>query len=120
MHRYLSKSLQLVAHFESFEIQRIPRSQDRRADALSRLASTSLSDLSRAVLVEVLAEPGYEGEVVCPIYPGDTWMGPLVRFLSRGELPEDRTESGKLQRKAARYVLQGNFLYKRSYLDPWL
>ncbi|XP_027157746.1 uncharacterized protein LOC113759379 [Coffea eugenioides] len=120
MHRYVSKVLQLVAHFESFEIQRIPRSQNRRADALSRLASISFSDLNKTVLVEVLAEPGYEGEVVYPIYPGDTWMGPLVRFLSQGELPEDRPESRKLQRKAARYVLRQNLLYKRSYLGPWL
>ncbi|XP_027173140.1 uncharacterized protein LOC113772850 [Coffea eugenioides] len=120
MHRYLSKVLQLVTHFESFEIQRIPRSQNRRADALSRLASTSFSDLNKTVLVEVLAKPGYVGEVVCLIYPGDTWMGPLVRFLSRGELPEDRAESRKLQRKAARYALRGDLLYKRSYLDPWL
>nr|XP_027089516.1 uncharacterized protein LOC113710608 [Coffea arabica] len=106
MHRYLSK--------------RIPRSQNRRADALSRLASTSFSDLNKTVLVEVLAEPGYEGEEVYPIYPGDTWMGPLVRFLSRGELPEDRAESRKLQRKAARYAFRQGLLYKRSYLGPWL
>ncbi|XP_027155087.1 uncharacterized protein LOC113755239 [Coffea eugenioides] len=46
-------------------------------------------------------------------------MGPLVRFLCQGELPEDRAESRKLQRKAARYVLWDNLLYKRSYLGPW-
>ncbi|XP_071916083.1 uncharacterized protein [Coffea arabica] len=120
MHRYLSKVLQLVAHFESFEIQRIPRSQNRRADALSRLASTSFSDLNKTVLVEVLAEPRYEGEVVYLIYPGDTWMGPLVRFLGHGELPEDRAESRKLQRKAARYTFRQGLLYKRLYLGPWL
>ncbi|XP_027158219.1 uncharacterized protein LOC113759836 [Coffea eugenioides] len=120
MHRYLSKVHQLVAHFESFEIQKIPRSQNKRADALSRLASTSFSDLNRSVLVEVLAEPGYIEEVVCPVYLGDTWMGPLIRFLSRRELPDDRAESRKLQRKAARYALRQNLLYKRSYLGPWL
>ncbi|XP_027158450.1 uncharacterized protein LOC113760075 [Coffea eugenioides] len=118
MHRYLSKVHQLIAHFESFEIQKIPRSQNKRADALSRLASTSFSDLNRSVLVEVLAEPGYIEEVVCPVYPGDTWMGPLIRFLSRGELPDDRAESRKLQRKVARYALRQNLLYKRSYLAP--
>nr|XP_027118429.1 uncharacterized protein K02A2.6-like [Coffea arabica] len=47
-------------------------------------------------------------------------MGPLIRFLSQGELPEDRVESRKLQRKAIRYTLQQNLLYKRSYLNPWL
>nr|XP_027090396.1 uncharacterized protein LOC113711428 [Coffea arabica] len=47
-------------------------------------------------------------------------MGPLIRFLSRGQLPDDRAESRKLQRKAARYALRQNLLYKRSYLGPWL
>nr|XP_027082689.1 uncharacterized protein LOC113705025 [Coffea arabica] len=120
MQRYLSKVLQLVAYFESFEIQRIPRSQNRRADALSRLASTSFADLNKTVLVEVLAEPGYREDMVYPICPGNTWMGPLVRFLNQGELPEDRAESRKLQRKAARYTLRQGLLYKRSYLGPWL
>ncbi|XP_071921935.1 uncharacterized protein [Coffea arabica] len=106
MHHYLSKVHQLIAHFESFEIQRIPRSQNKRADALSRLASTSFSDLNKSVLVEVLAEQGYLEEVVCPVYPGDTWMGPLIRFFSLEELPDDRAESRKLQRKAARYALR--------------
>mgnify|MGYP004724441875 CR=1 FL=1 len=90
MNRCLSKVLQLCAHVESVEIQKIPRSQNRRADTLSRLASTSFSDLNKTVLVEVLAEPRYKGEVVYPIYPGDIWMGPLIRFLIQGELTEDR------------------------------
>ncbi|XP_027150213.1 uncharacterized protein LOC113750438 [Coffea eugenioides] len=120
MHRYLSKVHQLVAHFESFEIQRIPWSQNKGADALSRLTSTSFSDLNKTILVEVLVESEYLEEVVCPVYPGDTWMGPLIRFLSQGELPEDQTKSRKLQRKAARYGLRQNLLYKRSYLGLWL
>nr|XP_027124543.1 uncharacterized protein LOC113741245 [Coffea arabica] len=120
MQRYLSKVLQLVAHFESFEIQRIPRSQNRRADALSRLASTSFADLNKTVLVEVLAEPGYEGGEVYPIYSEDTWMGPLVRFLGQGELLEDRAESRKLQRKAARYTLRQGLLYKRMLVKKTL
>ena len=120
MQRYLSKIHQLTAHFESFEIQRISRLQNKRADALSRLASTSFSDLNKMVFIEVLAEPGHLEEIICPVYSDDTWMGPLVRFLGQGKLQEDRAEARKLQRKTARYALQQNLLYKRSYLDSWL
>ncbi|XP_027165899.1 uncharacterized protein LOC113765851 [Coffea eugenioides] len=101
MQRYLSKVHQLTAYFESFEIQRIPRSQNRRADALSRLASTSFSDLNKTILVEVLSEPGYMKEVACP-----------------GILPEGQAEARKIQRKSARYALRDGELYKRSYLGP--
>nr|XP_027124399.1 uncharacterized protein LOC113741115 [Coffea arabica] len=120
MRRYLSKIHQLTAYFTYFEIQRIPRSENKRADALSRLASTSFSDLNKTVLVEVLDEPGYVEEVACPIHSEDTWMTPFILFLSQGTLPEDRTEARKIQRKAARYALRDGELYKRSYLGPWL
>ncbi|XP_027156081.1 uncharacterized protein LOC113756723 [Coffea eugenioides] len=120
MQRYLSKVHQLTAYFKSFEIQRIPRSQNKRADALSRLASTSFSDLSKTVLVEVLSEPGYVEEVACPVHSEETWMTPFILFLGQGVLPEDRAEARKIQRKAARYALRDGELYKRSYLGPWL
>ncbi|XP_071924890.1 uncharacterized protein [Coffea arabica] len=70
MQRYLSKVHQLTTHFESFEIQKIPRSQNKRADALSRLASTSFSALNKTVLIKVLVEPGYSEEIVYPVYSG--------------------------------------------------
>ncbi|XP_027182223.1 uncharacterized protein LOC113780640 [Coffea eugenioides] len=120
MQRYLSKVHQLTAYFESFEILRIPRSQNRRADALSRLASTSFSDLNKTVLVEVLDEPGYLGEVACPVHLGDMWMSPFILFLDQEILPEDRAEARRIQRKAARFALREGELYKRSYLGPWL
>ncbi|XP_027178148.1 uncharacterized protein LOC113777314 [Coffea eugenioides] len=120
MQRYLSKVHQLIAYFESFEIQRILRSQNRRADALSRLVSTSFSDLNKTVLVEVLSEPEYMEEVACPVNTGETWMSPFILFLGQGVLPEDRVEARKIQRKSARYALRDGELYKRSYLGPWL
>ncbi|XP_071912133.1 uncharacterized protein [Coffea arabica] len=59
MQRYLSKIYQLAAYFESFEIQKIPRSQNKRTDALFRLTTTSFSVVHKTILVEVLAEPDY-------------------------------------------------------------
>ncbi|XP_071928199.1 uncharacterized protein [Coffea arabica] len=120
MQRYLSKVHQLTAYFESFEIQKIPRSQNKRADALSRLASTSFSEFNKTVLVEVLSEPGYVEEVACPVHSEESWMTPFILFLGQGVLPEDRAEARKIQRKAARYALRDGELYKRSYLGPWL
>ncbi|XP_071909714.1 uncharacterized protein [Coffea arabica] len=40
--------------FDIFEIDRVPRSQNKRADALSKLASSSFAHLSNEVLVEVV------------------------------------------------------------------
>ena len=120
MQQYLSEIHQLAAYFKSFEIQRILRSQNRRADALSRLASTSFSTLNKTVLVEVLTEPGYMEDKVYLVTSRDAWMTLLVKFLDQGILPDDKAEIRKLQHKAARYALRDGRLYKRSYLDPWL
>ncbi|XP_071915303.1 uncharacterized protein [Coffea arabica] len=117
MHRYLSKVHQLIAHFESFEIQRIPRSQNKQADALSRLASTSFSDLSSC---GSFSRVGIPKRSRIPRLSRRHLDGPLDSISQSGELSDDRAESRKLQRKAARYALRQNLLYKRSYLDPWL
>ncbi|XP_027171695.1 uncharacterized protein LOC113771297 [Coffea eugenioides] len=96
MQRYLSKVHQLTAYFKSFEIQRIPRSQNRLADALSQLASTSFSDLNKTVLVEVLSEPGLKRKPgfkkgkrthsICSVRIGDDGDGYPMRLWQFGEL----------------------------------
>nr|XP_027100416.1 uncharacterized protein LOC113719406 [Coffea arabica] len=120
MQQYLFKVHQLVAYFESFDIQRILRSKNRRADALSKFASTAFATLNKTVHVEVLFELGYLEEKVYPVTVEDTWMSLLINFFGQGVLPDDKAEARKIQGKAARYALQGGNLYKRSYLGPWL
>ncbi|XP_071933220.1 uncharacterized protein [Coffea arabica] len=108
MQRYLSKVHQLTSYFKSFEIQRIPRSQNRRADALSRLASTSFSDLNKTVLVEVLNEPEYMEEVAYPVHPGDTWMNPFILFLSQGILPRGPSRCKKDTKQSCSVIISDN------------
>lgn len=45
MKAYLSAVRTLVSTLQSFQIERIPRSQNKQADALSKLASSSFSHL---------------------------------------------------------------------------
>ncbi|GJU62271.1 reverse transcriptase domain-containing protein [Tanacetum coccineum] len=54
MKRYLSKVQELQKHFRSFTITQIPRSKNKRVDALSKLASSSFSHLTKSVLVEIV------------------------------------------------------------------
>lgn len=65
MQRYLDKVCHLIKHFEHFEIQRIPMSRNKCADALSKLASTLFDQLTKAMLVETLYELSYDGLPVC-------------------------------------------------------
>ncbi|GKD95206.1 reverse transcriptase domain-containing protein [Tanacetum coccineum] len=56
MIRYLEKVKTLTSSFKAFSIKQVPRSENKKADALSKIASTSFAHLSKQVLVEELKE----------------------------------------------------------------
>ena len=53
MQKYLAKIKCLSAHFEGFEVERLPRSQNEQADAISKLGSATQHEMKRSGLVEV-------------------------------------------------------------------
>ncbi|GJY64268.1 reverse transcriptase domain-containing protein [Tanacetum coccineum] len=53
---YLEKVRTLTKGFRMFSIKQVPRSENKKADALSKIASTSFAHLSKQVLVEELKE----------------------------------------------------------------
>lgn len=56
MDKYVKIVRRLIQSFRKFTIKQIPRSENRRPDALSKLASICFHHLSKKVLVEVLKE----------------------------------------------------------------
>ncbi|GJY95293.1 reverse transcriptase domain-containing protein [Tanacetum coccineum] len=52
MIKYLEKVRTLTSTFRAFSIKQVPRSKNKKADALSKMASTSFAHLSKQVLVE--------------------------------------------------------------------
>nr|GFA87381.1 reverse transcriptase domain-containing protein [Tanacetum cinerariifolium] len=54
MIKYLDIAKDLVSGFKTFSICQVSRSNNKKADALSKIASTSFAHLSKQVLVEVL------------------------------------------------------------------
>ena len=54
---YLKKVRELFKKFIQIQVKHVPRVDNSRADALAKLATTSLEDLGRLVLVEHLLEP---------------------------------------------------------------
>ncbi|GKC37264.1 reverse transcriptase domain-containing protein [Tanacetum coccineum] len=122
MIKYLEKVKSLVSGFANFSISQIPRSKNKKAYALSKIASTSFAHLSKQVLVEVLTEKSIQEKEVTTVVEeeGTTWMTPIVEYLKDGTLPGDRKEASKLRIKARQYELMEGILYRRSFLKPWL
>nr|GEW40883.1 hypothetical protein [Tanacetum cinerariifolium] len=107
MIKYLEIVKGLVSGFTTFSISQVPRSQNKKADALSKIASTSFAHLSKQVLVEVLENKSIKEKEVAAVIEedGPTWMTQLVDYLKDGVLPGDEEEARKLRLKAY-YVMR--------------
>jgi len=121
MQKYVEVVERLAGTLKSFKITQVPRSNNRQADALNKLASTSFDHLSKKVLVEVLKERSIDECRVSDILVGEaTWMTPLVDYLQYEILPPDEKEARKIKIKDPQFVIRGDSLFKRGYLTPWL
>nr|GEY58763.1 reverse transcriptase domain-containing protein [Tanacetum cinerariifolium] len=122
MIKYLDITKGLVSGFKTFSISQVPQSRNKKADALSKIASTSFAHLSKQVLVEVLETKSITGKEVTAVIEEEdpTWMTELVNYLKEGILPGDEKEARKLRLKARQYELIEGALYKQSFLTPWL
>lgn len=121
MKRYLAKVQTIKENFESFLITQIPRSKNKRADALSKLALSSFAHLTKKVLVEVVPCRSTEtASINTIIEPDTTWMDPIADYLKDGKLPEDPIAARKIRIKAPQYSLKEGVLYRKGYLTPWL
>ncbi|GJX94982.1 reverse transcriptase domain-containing protein [Tanacetum coccineum] len=122
MINYLEKVKALASTFQTFSIKQVPRSKNKKADALSKMASTSFAHLSKQVLVEELKEKSVnEREVLAVVEEeGDTWMTPIHEYLTDETLPAERKKARAIKRKSQRFAIINGILYKKSFLGPWL
>ncbi|GJT50087.1 reverse transcriptase domain-containing protein [Tanacetum coccineum] len=71
MIKYLEKVKSLVSSFASFFISQVPQSQNKKGDALSKIASTNFAHLSKQVLVKILKEKSIQEEEVTTMVEED-------------------------------------------------
>ncbi|GJV72000.1 reverse transcriptase domain-containing protein [Tanacetum coccineum] len=68
MVQYMEKVKTLASNFKEFSIKQVPQSENKKADALSKIASTSFAHLSKQVLVEELKEKSiHEKEILAVV-----------------------------------------------------
>ncbi|GKE84634.1 reverse transcriptase domain-containing protein, partial [Tanacetum coccineum] len=95
MIKYLEKVKTLASTFRAFSIKQVPRSKNKKADALSKIASTSFAHLSKQVLVEELKEKSVnESEVLAVMEEeGESWMTLIHEYLTDETLPMERKKA---------------------------
>ncbi|GJZ38613.1 reverse transcriptase domain-containing protein [Tanacetum coccineum] len=118
--KYQEKVLELAGAFNRFRITHIPRVENRKVDALSKLVAVQFDHLSKEVLMEVLNECSVEAQEVNMAVEeeGPTWMTPIRNYLEKGVLPEDPVDARILMEKVRNYTMEDRVLYRKSYLVP--
>ena len=113
--------------FERVRIEHIPRTDNIRADILSKLASTKLKSCHRSLLQQTLSTPSithtYQNLTHTPannVAPpqNHNWTTPYIQYLKTDNPPQDADKTWLA--KAARYTMIGDDLYKRGYGQPLL
>ncbi|XP_071708696.1 uncharacterized protein [Rutidosis leptorrhynchoides] len=98
MQKYLQLLKELAARFEHFELAQVPRSQNKKADALSKLAALTFSHFQK--------QPN--------------WMEPIIQYIRNDALPSDSHEARLVRERAPMYIIQNDILYRKSYCGPMM
>ena len=120
----MSQVICLQSEFESFDLLHISRSGNTHVDSLAVLATSSVQNLPRVILVEDLCksmETSREKARIHQIRVGLSWMDSIIQFWKEDTLLEEKVKVDKVRRKATRFWLSENQkLYKCSFLAPYL
>ncbi|KAK9070269.1 hypothetical protein SSX86_010669 [Deinandra increscens subsp. villosa] len=120
MAKYLSVCKALIKAFETCVVMHVPRSKNKKADALSKLASCFAEPLQN-VHVEEMKDPAIQiHRVNVAQQSPESWTTPIVKYLTDGRLPLDKGEARKLRSKCENYQMVNGILYRRTYLGPLL
>ncbi|XP_061374828.1 uncharacterized protein LOC133317052 [Gastrolobium bilobum] len=114
--KYLSKVQEIMVDFDEVQVTHIPRGENSRAGILSKLASTKSLGNHRTVVQQSITMPS----CVMVITLAHDWRKPIMDYLEKGILPEDRLKSRKLVRDAAQYTIVNDQLFRKSLHIPML
>ena len=73
-----------------------------------------------AVTISKQTVPSFEQVNLIAAAEEATWMTPIRDYLQSGTLPDGRNEVKKILRKASRYTIQEDILYRRGFSNPLL
>ncbi|XP_021768330.1 uncharacterized protein LOC110732666 [Chenopodium quinoa] len=118
---YLAKTKSVIAKLRIFEIELIPRGHNAQVDALSKLASSTLTELNRSVYVEVRRSRSIDQEIgVQCVEAEPSWMDPILAYKLQGTLPEDKSIVAKIKRIGSRFIVYNGELLKQCFSAPLL
>ena len=120
--QYVEEAKKAIEGFMSLEISHVPRAQNNKADALSKLAVAGSLNPDQPVIMLEIPSPsvGTASTELFHIEEKIEWFTPMVTYLTTKQLPGDPAEARKITRAAPKYTLIGRELYRRGFAHPLL
>ena len=118
--KYLRLTKHLTQEFDRVEFVQIPRSQNMIAEEIAKLASSEEGSMSMGQEMEVQKCPSIEEFSTFAIQSIGSQMTPIISFLQDRHLPQDVEEARKVRKRAARFTVLNDTLYKRGFSMPYL
>jgi hypothetical protein len=113
------------SNFDRTIVTKVPREENARADALSKMGSGTgpvVKTSTRGVVIQT--EPSILPKLdMMEIEEGSDepeWATDVIHYLHNGSLPEEKLRARKVKMHSAWYVLIGGSLYRRGYTEPLL
>ncbi|GKF03503.1 hypothetical protein Tco_0030426 [Tanacetum coccineum] len=107
----------LISVFKKFSIEQVSGRKNKKADALSKIASTSLAHLTKQVLEEVLKEKSIEEREILAVVEeeGYCWMTSLLEYLTDGtqHAAPKRKQKSTIKIKSRQCALINGVLYRK-------
>ena len=72
------------------------------------------------LVMEVQKHPSIEEVPTFTIQSANNWMTSIISFLQDGHLPQNIEEAKKIRKRAAKFTLFNDTLYKRGFSMPYL
>ncbi|XP_071712877.1 uncharacterized protein [Rutidosis leptorrhynchoides] len=122
MQKYLQLLKESTERFEYFELAQVPRNQNKKADALSKLAALTFSYFEKQVWVEELPNKSIDDDLTVASVEEEqpNWMEPILQYIRGDVLPTDKHEARLVRGQAPMYIIQNDILYRKSYCGPMM
>ncbi|XP_073154057.1 uncharacterized protein [Henckelia pumila] len=120
MMKYVKALDKVKEGFTELNLELIPRAENIKADHLARLAS-ALSDRSDPIVLgrELVSQLETLDDIIDQV-PEVYWRYDVHKYLTTKELPSYNKKAKDIKRRALRFVMIDQILFKRSFSQPLL
>ena len=120
MQKYLKLMNQLMSNFDCAKFVQIPQDQNAEVDEVARNASANGQTKVNNWRLEEQNSPSIEEFQTFLVHTHSEWTSPILSYLKDGRLPPNPEKAKKIKKRAARFTVLNDELYKRGFSQPYL